>query len=149
MIKNNTIEGNINEDIFYTCSDSDPELKIYGVDPPPTNYKIQRSNIEKPLKGTYSYLIKDLKPNFDYHRSPICKDSHKFYDSYKRQFIPIIDDDDIINKNIDNIKGKEKDYFNLHIDPLNDYRNINHFDDKLIYSRDIINNFLDDKEKTH
>ena len=142
----NTIEGNINEDVFYVCPDSDPELKIYNSNPPPTNYKIQRSNIEKPLKGTYSYLIKDLKPNFNYHRSPICKDGHNFSDSYKQQFIPIIDNDDIINKNIDNIKGKENDYFNSHINPLNEYRKINSFDDKLIYSKEIIDNFLNDKD---
>ncbi len=143
--KNNTIEGNINEQIFYACSDSNPELRIYDADPPPTNYKINTSNIQKPLKGTYSYLIKDLKPNINYHRSPICKDSYNFNDNFKQQFISIIDEDDIISKNINNIKETESDYFNSHIDPLNRYRDILNFDDKLIYSQEIIDKFLNIK----
>lgn len=148
IINNDTIEGNLNEQIFYTCPDSSPELGIYDSDPPPTNYKVKTSSIETPLKGTYSYLIKDLKPFINYHRTPICKNGSNFSDSFKQQFIPIIDRDDIISKNIDNIKEKENTYFDLHIDPLNGRRDVDNFSDTLIYPKEIINNFLNERDKT-
>ena len=146
--KNNTIEGNLNETQFYACSDS--RYKIGGVDPPPTNYKKRLSEISEPLNGTYTYFIdvNQLRDDSRYHRTPICDDSYLFKDDYTQQFIDIIDRKDELQGNTKNIINKENTYFDLHVDPLNEYRDVSHFKDTLIYSDNINKKFIDQKEIT-
>ena len=59
----------------------------------------------------------------------------------------ILDNKDKINKNYVNILNKEKEYYDLHIDPFIKERLFNdkEFEDKLIYDRKIIDKFLDQK----
>lgn len=141
------IEGNINESQFYSCSN---EINsIQNINSPPTNYKKIVTKINDPLNGPYTSFIdvNNLRHYDKYHRTPICKSPYFFKDNYKQQFMDILDNTDKTNKNYVNILNKEKEYYDLHIDPFIKERlfNDNEFEDKLIYDRKIIDKFLEQK----
>ena len=143
--KRHIIEGNINETQFYTCSNEINSLE--NINSPPTNYKKIVTKINDPLNGPYTDFIdaNNLRNYDKYHRTPICDSSYIFKDNYGQQFMDILDNKDKTDKNYVNILEKEKEYYNLHIDPFIKERSLNHFEDELIYDKKIIDNFLEQK----
>lgn len=141
------IEGNINETQFYTCSNEINSIE--NINSPPTNYKKIVTKINEPLNGSYTSFIdaNDLRNYDKYHRTPICSESYFFEDNYDQQFMNILDNKDKINKNYVNILKKENEYYDLHIDPFIKERSLDNFKDKLIYEKEIIDDFLTQKSK--
>lgn len=123
---------------FYACHDySSENLGTH-------NYKLKKHSIGKPLKGPYSYFLDvyGIRNYDEIYHAPICEEKYSFK-GISSAYPPtdIIDHEDLLIQ--DKLLSKEKEFNeNSIIDPHYVYRNPNYIGNKITYSDEINELFL-------